>query len=214
MLIAEHDAGTRRALRRVIDEASDFSVLADVADAAAAVRAAIEATPDVCLISASIPGDSAAAGWEITSRLPRTQLAILVGADGADDLVSAIRSGVRCFVRRDAPPAELIASLRGLVAGDVVLDAELTAQLLEQLRDRTPKRRTLVGPAAAHLTSREWEVWQLLCDGATTREIADRLNLVPATVRSHVAAVMRKLGAPDRASVISVLRADPPPLPR
>jgi DNA-binding NarL/FixJ family response regulator len=103
-------------------------------------------------------------------------------------------------------PFESIADeLAGVLEGRVAMPPELVARLVEEFRDSAPRRRALIGQGAgAQLTSREWQVLDFLRQGLATNEIARRLFVSPATVRSHVAAVLRKLRVPDREAAIAL----------
>jgi len=93
--------------------------------------------------------------------------------------------------------------LAGVLEGRTALPPELVTRLVDEFRDSAPRRRALLGQAGGvQLTSREWQVLDLLRQGLGTGEIARRLFVSPATVRSHVAAVLRKLRVPDRDSAI------------
>ena len=92
--------------------------------------------------------------------------------------------------------------LAGVLEGRVALPPELVSRLVEEFRDSAPRRRALLGANAAQLTSREWQVLDYLRQGLATGDIARRLYVSPATVRSHIAAVLRKLRVPDRESAV------------
>jgi DNA-binding NarL/FixJ family response regulator len=150
-----------------------------------------------------MPGSGAAAAWEITARLPGTRAVMLTVSRSDEDLFAALRAGVSGYLLKDEPFEHLGDHLESVIEGRVALPAELVARLVDEFRDSAPRRRALLGQSAGlQLTSREWQVLDLLRQGLSTSEIARRLFVSPATVRSHVAAVLRKLRAPDRETAI------------
>jgi len=120
-----------------------------------------------------------------------------------EDLVAALRAGVSGYPLKDMPFEGLGDELASVLDGRVALPPELVGRLVAEFRDSAPRRRALLGgPSGVQLTSREWQVLHLLRQGLATSEIARRLFVSPATVRSHVAAVLRKLRVPDRDAAI------------
>jgi DNA-binding NarL/FixJ family response regulator len=122
------------------------------------------------------------------------------------DLFAALRAGATGYLLKDVDPACLPEELRSALAGEAVIPRGLVTRLVAEFRDRSPRRRRIVArPAEPALTSREWEILDLLRGGATTARIAEELTISPATVRSHVAGIMRKLRVPDRESAVRLL---------
>src|SRR5205823_1780638 len=124
------------------------------------------------------------------------------------DLFAALRAGAGGYLLKDIDPSRLAEELRVVISGDVALPAGLVTKLAAQFRDYSPRRRRIIaGPELPPLTSREWEVLELLRNGETTGEIANTLSVSPATVRSHVAGILHKLRVPDRESAIRLVDA-------
>jgi DNA-binding NarL/FixJ family response regulator len=210
VLVADDHAPTREDVRAAVESDPRFTVVAVAADAAEAVQAAVRERPDLALLDMRMPGSGAAAAWEITARLPGTRAVMLTVSRSDDDLFAALRAGVSGYLLKDMPFEEIGDELAGVLEGRVALPAELVARLVEEFRDSAPRRRALLGQGAgAQLTSREWQVLDLLRQGLTTSEIARRLFVSPATVRSHVAAVLRKLRVPDRDSAVRLFELEP-----
>jgi two-component system, NarL family, nitrate/nitrite response regulator NarL len=201
VLVADDHVPTRDDIREAVDADPRFEVVALAGDAAGAVQAALRERPDVALLDMRMPGSGAAAAWEITARLPATRAVMLTVSRSDDDLFAALRAGVSGYLLKDMPFEQIGDHLAEVLDGQVVLPPELVARLVEEFRDSAPRRRSLVGE---QLTSREWQVLDLLRQGLGTGEIARRLFVSPATVRSHVAAVLRKLRVPDRDAAISL----------
>lgn len=206
VVIADDHAPTRAHIRELLDAETDFVVCAEVSDAPGAVRAAVDQAPDLCLLDIRMPGSGVAAAWEITSRLPLTRVVMLTVSRDDRDLFAALRAGATGYLLKDVDPACLPEELRSALAGEAVIPRGLVTRLVAEFRDRSPRRRRIVArPAEPALTSREWEILDLLRGGATTARIAEELTISPATVRSHVAGIMRKLRVPDRESAVRLL---------
>jgi DNA-binding NarL/FixJ family response regulator len=206
VLLADDHAPTRADIREILEREDDFEVCAESADAPGAVASAVAEMPDLCILDIRMPGSGVAAAWEITARLPGTKVVMLTVSRDDRDLFAALRAGAAGYLLKDIPPTELADELRVVMAGDVALPANLVTRLAAEFRDRAPRRRRIVAQAdLPPLTSREWEVLELLRQGATTGEIATTLSVSPATVRSHVAGILHKLRVPDRESAIRLL---------
>ena len=203
VLVADDHAPTREDIRAAIEADERFTVVAVAGDAAGAVQAAIRERPDVALLDMRMPGSGAAAAWEITARLPDTRAVMLTISRADDDLFAALRAGASGYLLKSMPFDAIGDQLAEVLDGHVAMPPELVSRLVEEFRDTAPRRRTLLSRnAGAQLTSREWQVLDYLRQGLATGEIARRLFVSPATVRSHVAAVLRKLRVPDREAAV------------
>jgi DNA-binding NarL/FixJ family response regulator len=203
VLVADDHAPTREDIRAAIEADERFAVVAVAGDAAGAVQAAIRERPDVALLDMRMPGSGAAAAWEITARLPDTRAVMLTISRADEDLFAALRAGASGYLLKTMPFDAIGDQLAAVLDGHVAMPPELVSRLVEEFRDSAPRRRTLLSRNAhAQLTSREWQVLDYLRQGLATREIARRLFVSPATVRSHVAAVLRKLRVPDREAAV------------
>ena len=129
-----------------------------------------------------------------------------------DDLFDALRAGASGYLLKGLDEEEIVEALRRVLAGEATLPGSLVARLVEEFRDRESHRVGVPGGPAARLTGREWDVLELMRKGATTAEISERLFVSPTTVRSHISAILRKLGVPTRKEAIKLLEAqeDPP----
>jgi DNA-binding NarL/FixJ family response regulator len=204
VLIADDHPPTRRDIREALEQDERFEVCAEVADAAAAVRLAVSNRPNVCLLDIRMPGGGIAAAWEITARVPTTHVVMLTVSDSDGDLFGALRAGASGYLLKDIDPRRLPHAVSDVVLGQAAIPRHLAARLIRQFRDHGPRRRApTAGPAP--LTSREWEVLDLLRQGLTTAAIAHQLSVSQATVRSHVSGVLRKLRVPDRESALRLI---------
>jgi two-component system nitrate/nitrite response regulator NarL len=205
VVIADDHAPTRAGVRDAL-EGQGFAVVAEVADAAAAVNAAERERPDVCLLDIHMPGSGIAAAGEITERLPGTRVVMLTASRQDADLFAALKAGASGYLLKDINPERLPAALRGVMAGEAALPRTLVARVLEEFRgaERRPILR-LMRRRGVELSNREWEVLELLREELSTAEIAARLNVSPVTVRRHVSAILAKLRVPDRKAMARLL---------
>ena len=196
VLIADDHGPTRASIRDALEHDPELSVCAEASDAAGAVAAAMEHNPDICLIDVRMPGSGLAAAWEITARLPETAVVILTVSDRDADLFSALRAGAAGYLLKDMDRRRLPQALKSVARGETALPRMLVARVVAQFRDPAPPWRRLQDPRTGHrLTSREWQILSLMREELTTSQIARRLSLTPATVRSHRARIIRKLKA-------------------
>jgi DNA-binding NarL/FixJ family response regulator len=198
VLIADDHAPTRADMREALERNGRFTVCAEAADGAAAVEAAVRERPDLCLLDIRMPGSSGiAATREITTRLPGTKVVMLTVSLDDDDLLNALRGGAVGYLLKDIDPGRLPYALNDAMEGGAPIPRRLVARLVSEFRDHGPRRRPVAEPGY-DLTSREWEVLSLLREGLTTKQMASKLFVSSATVRSHVASVLKKLHLPDR----------------
>jgi two-component system, NarL family, nitrate/nitrite response regulator NarL len=203
VLIADDHPPTRQDVREALEQDARFEVCAEAKDAPAALTAAAETRPDICLLDVRMPGSGIAAAWEIKARLPDTKVVMLTVSTDDEDLFAALRAGASGYLLKDVDPPHLAEALQDVVQGEPAIPPSLVGRIIEEFRDRGPRhRRITTGGPGGQLTSREWQVLDLMRNGQTTAEMARSLFLSQATVRSHVAAILRKLRVPDRESAI------------
>ncbi len=199
VLIADDHAPTRADVREALESHERFSVCAEAFDAAGAVEAALREQPDICVLDIEMPGGGINAAWEISSRLPRVRIVMLTVSDSDTHLFSALRAGVDGYLLKDLDPASLPQALLAATEGEAAIPRKLVTRLVDGLRDPGVRRRAVAHESERQrLTSREWQVLELMGRGLSTAQIARRLVLSPATVRTHVAGITRKLRVADR----------------
>jgi DNA-binding NarL/FixJ family response regulator len=207
VVIADDHAPTRAGVKQAL-EADGCQVVAALADGPKAVAAALEERPDVCLLDIHMPGGGIRAASEITSALPDTAVVMLTASRDDEDLFDALRAGASGYLLKDMDPDRLGAALRGVMAGEAALPRSLALKVMRQLQ--SPGRRvfrTSKNSAVARLTSRETEVLEMMADGLSTEQIADKLFIGKVTVRTHVSNVLKKLRVPDRESAVRLVRS-------
>ncbi|WNG81905.1 response regulator transcription factor [Mycobacterium sp. ITM-2016-00316] len=195
VLIADDQRLVRAGLRMLCESTDGVHVVGEAADGAQAVRLAAELTPDVILMDLRMPGvDGITAIGQVLSGRPEAKILVLTTFDDDDHLYPALAAGAAGFLVKDTNPAELIAAVHRVAAGDFVL----SPHLLQRLVSRAVDARVPDGPTAVPLTAREEDVLPLVIEGLSNQEIADRLHLGVTTVKTHVANLMDKLGAQNR----------------
>jgi DNA-binding NarL/FixJ family response regulator len=205
VLLAEPDAPTRTGIRLVL-EGAGFEICAEPLDSAAAVDAALECRPAICLVAERLPGGAMEALHAVYRRLTGAKLLLLTESDDAAVLFAAVRAGACGYVRTDRDPTRLPDILRGVLAGEAALSRVMTHVVLERWRTRERGRTLVTVPGAPAVTDRELDVLEAMAEGLHTSAIAARLAISAVTVRRHVASVVAKLGVEDRAGAIRVLR--------
>jgi DNA-binding NarL/FixJ family response regulator len=209
VLIADDHEPTRRDVRALLEEDGRFAVCAEAADAAAAVARAVEERPDLVLLDIRMPGGGLSALWEISARLPTVKIVMLTVSEDESDLFAALRDGAHGYLLKDIDPQRLPEALHDVHHGAAAMPRPLVSLMMKEFRDANPRRRA-VTPTAEHearLTSREWQVLDLLARDHSTAEIAARLVLSPSAVRAHIAAIVRKSDAIDRGDAVARFRA-------
>jgi DNA-binding NarL/FixJ family response regulator len=202
VLVAD-DQELVRAGFRLILEASGFIVVGEAADGAAAVELAALHRPDVVLMDIRMPVlDGIAATRKLTaSGAGAPKVVILTTFDLDDYVYEALRAGASGFLLKDAPRADLIAAVRVAAAGDALLAPSVTRRLIEAFAARPAE--ALPSPSRlASLTPRERDILLLLARGRTNLEIAGDLVVSEATVKTHVAHLLAKLGLRDRVQAV------------
>ncbi len=199
VVIADDQPMMRAGFKAVLEAAGDIEVVAEAGDGEEAVRAANQHAPDVVLMDIRMPGMD---GIEATRRLPRQRVLILTTFGLDQYILEALRAGASGFLLKDAPTQEVVAAVRAVAAGDAVLSAAVTRQLLDQVARRLPAAVSRRPDELDQLTEREHEVLRMLANGLSNAEIAAALVVSDATVKSHVSHILGKLGLRDRVQAV------------
>ena len=207
VLVADADASVRARIGRSLEKDGRFAICADVGDAAGATTAAAREHPDLCVIDVALPGGGVAAAWEIKGRLPRTSIVMVAESEDEATLFAALRAGAVGYLPKDTNHGRLPHALADALAGGVAIPRALMSRVVSEFRDEGPRRRVVLENGVAPLTSREWQVLDLLRMRLSTAEMARRLFISQTTVRSHVAALLRKLDVPDREAAVRYLES-------
>jgi DNA-binding NarL/FixJ family response regulator len=199
VVIADDQPMMRAGFKAVLEAAGDIEVVAEAGTGEEAVRAATAHAPDVVLMDIRMPDMD---GIEATRRLPRQRVLILTTFGLDEYIISALRAGASGFLLKDAPTHEVLAAVRAVAAGDAVLSAPITRQLLDQVARRLPAAVSQSSAALQTLTDREQQVLRMLASGLSNAEIAQALVISDATVKSHVSRLLGKLGLRDRVQAV------------
>ncbi|RXZ51556.1 response regulator transcription factor [Agromyces binzhouensis] len=194
----------RSVVRRGL-ESGGCRVVGEAATADEAVELVIDHRPDVALLDIHMPGNGIRAAEAISRAVPTTAIVMLTQSREDDDLFDSLRAGAAGYLLKDAAPQSLADTLRGVLAGEAAMPPALVARILDEFRGPARRRFGRGSAAASKLSTREWEVMDLLRRGESTDDVAARLFLSPTTVRVHVSSVLRKLAVTDRASAFRLL---------
>lgn len=156
-----------------------------------------------------MPGGGIAATWEIAARLPGTRIVMLTVSSEDADLFGSLRAGAVGYLLKNVDPRTLPDALHDAWEGKAAIPGELVARMVDEFRSVGPRRRAIAvdAPAPARLTSREWQVLELLARDLSTRQIAGRLVLSQSAVRAHISSILQKLEVKDRAEAVAGFRA-------
>jgi DNA-binding NarL/FixJ family response regulator len=204
ILIADDQALVRGGLRMILDAQPDLEVVGEAADGREALQRARELSPDLVLMDIRMPElDGLEATRRLLDREPSPKVLVLTTFDLDDYVYEAIRAGASGFLLKSAPPPQLVAGIRTVMAGDALLAPEITRRLLDRFVSRPP-RSAEIPPDFADLSQRELEVLRLIADGRSNAEIAADLFLSEATVKTHVTHILSKLRLRDRVQAVAL----------
>jgi DNA-binding NarL/FixJ family response regulator len=201
VLVVDDQQIVREGLATILDLLADVSVVGTAGDGAEALELVARRRPDVVLMDLHMPVlDGVAATRRIVAEHPSSAVLILTTFAEEDDALEALRAGARGVLTKDAGREEISRALHQAAAGHMTLAAPLQARLLAAA---TPPDVPVRVELPDGLTPREAEVLRLIGTGFTNREIADRLVVSEATVKTHINHVFAKIGARDRAAAIN-----------
>ena len=205
VLLADDQELLRTGFRMILQAQADIDVVGEAVDGADAVRQVDRLGPDVVLMDVRMPVmDGIAATAQIVAR-DAARVLVLTTFDLDEYAFAALRAGASGFLLKDVPPDALAGAIRAVAAGDAVVSPRITRQLLDRFSPQLPDPGAPAGsgpdPLVA-LTDREREVFTEVARGHTNAEIADRLHLSEATVKTHLTRVLAKLALRDRVQIV------------
>jgi len=199
MLVDDH-AFVRGAIRQAVT-AADVQVVAEASTAEEAGPLALEVRPDVLLLDIDLPGASGLdLLGDLAPRLPETRIVMLTVSSAARDATDAMRLGAAGYLTKDLDADALLRSVRAVMQGEIAMPRRLAAAAMRELAAAARRRPSERGGGAIDsLTAREEAILRRLAEGLTDREIGEALSISTRTVESHVANILRKLEARNRA---------------
>ena len=205
ILLADDQPLLRMGFRLVLDAQPDMTVVGEAGSGDEAVRMAAQLAPDVVLMDVRMPGMD---GIEATRRVVAAGTArvlILTTFDIDEYVYAGLRAGASGFLLKDVPPSDLLSAIHAVASGDAVVAPSVTRRLLETVIQHLPTvdgQQHPARPELQRLTSREREILIEVAAGLSNAEIAARLVLSDATVKTHVGRVLNKLGLRDRVQAV------------
>lgn len=209
ILICEDQTLMREGLKTILEldgGEPPFEIIGEAADGEEAVRQARKLSPDVVLMDIQMPRQNGVqATAAITTTLPATRVIILTTFDSEDYVFEAIKAGAMGYLLKDTPATELAATIRRVQQGESFIQPQVATKLLMEFGRRGTITR---GPASEDedLSQRELDVLKLLAQGASNREIANRLVLAEGTIKNHVSNILIKLHAANRTQAANLAR--------
>jgi DNA-binding NarL/FixJ family response regulator len=207
VLLADDQTLVRDGFRMILEAQDDLEIVGEAADGEHAVSLAAEHRPDLVLMDIRMPRmDGIAATRAITTSRPQTRVLVLTTFDLDDYVYDALLAGASGFMLKDVGRNDLVTAVRVVAGGEALLAPSVTRRLLgDFVRSRTAEPATtqqtgLAGPDV--LTGRELDTLQLLAQGLSNLEIADKLVVSEHTVKTHVSNVFHKLGLRDRVHAV------------
>lgn len=199
ILIADDHPVVRAGIRALLDGEDDLEVVGEAPTADDAVALATTSAPDLVLMDLQFADGQR--GVEATRRIralpsPPPHVLVLTNYDTDTDILSAIEAGASGYLLKDAPPDELVAAVRAAAAGESALAPVIASRLMARMR--SPQ---------VTLSARELEVLELVAQGASNADIAGRLHIADATVKSHLVHVFTKLGVASRTAAVNAARS-------
>jgi DNA-binding NarL/FixJ family response regulator len=202
IVIADDQALVRSGFRLIVEARPDLEVVGEAEDGGQAVALVEELEPDVILLDIRMPNlDGIEATKQIVASGSRTRILVLTTFDLDEYVYGAVRAGASGFLLKDVRPGELVDAIRVVASGNALLGPTAIERLLARFSDATdpPIAETV---AIGSLTDRETETLQLLANGLSNAEIAERFVVSEATVKTHVSNILRKLGVRDRVQAV------------
>jgi len=201
VLIADDQALVRTGFRVILNAEPDLEVVGEAADGRETIEAVRTQRPDVVLMDIRMPNlDGIEATRRLAAAAPAPRVLILTTFDLDQYVYEALRAGASGFLLKDASAEELLQAVRVVAAGEALLSPSITRRLIADYARRPPPNER---PAALdELTPRELEVLRLIARGLSNRDVARKLVLGDATIKTHVARIFAKLDLHDRTQAV------------
>jgi RNA polymerase sigma factor (sigma-70 family) len=200
LLLVEDQTLMRQGLRTILDLEPGFRVVGEAADGERGVQLALELRPDVVLMDVQMPKlNGVQATAELVRQWPEARVIILTTFDRDDYVYQGVRAGALGYLLKDTPATQLIETIRRVHAGEPFIQPEIASRALREMV--RPAEQTI-----EPLSEREREVLVLLAQGASNKEIAEKLVITEGTVKNHVSNILGKLQAENRTQAADIAR--------
>ncbi len=194
VVVCDDHAVFRRGLVLVLQDEPDIEVVAEAADADAAVEAAVELAPDLLLLDVRMPGTSGLeAARRIRAQAPGVKLVMLTVSDEEDDLFEAVKAGASGYLLKEISIEDIATSVRAVAAGQSLIPPSMATRLLKEFSNLANQAEAVDRPRPPRLTQRETEVLGYVARGRSNRDIGRALDISENTVKNHVRNVLEKL---------------------
>jgi two-component system response regulator DevR len=201
-LLDDHEV-VRRGIAELLSAIEDFEVVGEAGTVAQTLPRVLACRPDVAVLDARLPdGSGIDACRDIRTALPDTHCLILTSYDDQDAVLASVLAGASGYVLKEVRTAGLVDAIRQVAQGRSLIDPAVVSKVLERVRAGSPADQRL-----SSLTAREREVFDLIAEGLTNRQIGERLFLAEKTVKNHVSSLLAKLGL-QRRTQAAVLGAE------
>lgn len=202
VLVVAKSPATRAGIRLALEPALECVEARNVEEA---IALASSAHPVVCLVS-SDPEHEEAMVADLSRGIPATHIVLLTPELRDDRLLAAVRAGAVGYLSQKLDPERLPFVVEGVMRGEAAIPRALVTRLVDELRERRRRRQMLIqSRGLVDLTTREWEVLELLRHGASTRDIARTLSIADVTVRRHVGTLLHKLDVDNRSAAVALV---------
>ncbi|HEX6325944.1 MAG TPA: response regulator transcription factor [Jiangellaceae bacterium] len=203
VVLVDDQALLRLGFRMVLDAQQDMRVVAEAGDGEEAIRVVAQHKPDVVLMDVRMPRlDGVEATRRIVTSGSRSRVLILTTFDLDEYAFAGLRAGASGFLLKNVPPPDLLTAIRAVATGDAVVAPSVTRRLLDAFADRLPTSTKPLDQILSPLTPREREILVEIATGDSNAQIADRLVLSEATVKTHVGRILAKLQLHDRVQAV------------
>jgi DNA-binding NarL/FixJ family response regulator len=201
VVLVDDEALVRGGFRAILDRQPDIEVVGEAADGRIAVQVCAEQRPDVVLMDLRMPGTDGIEATRLVAGPEGPRVLVLTTFDLDEHVYAALSAGASGFLTKDTPPEGLAGAVRAVARGDTLLSPSVTRRLVETYT-RLPPPGSQAPPRMADLTARELDVLREIARGSSNAQIATRLFVSEATVKTHVSRILAKLHLLDRVQAV------------